>query len=78
MPVGFVGCVLATAALMYLGDWAWALPAALAAVANNGTSPEFVSDDAPVTHYVYDRATKKATFLFTDRPPLDKYKLASG
>ena len=29
----FVGCVLATAALMYLGDWAWALPAALAAVA---------------------------------------------
>jgi uncharacterized membrane protein YoaK (UPF0700 family) len=32
--VGFlVGCVLATAALMYLGDWAWSLPAALAAVA---------------------------------------------
>jgi uncharacterized membrane protein YoaK (UPF0700 family) len=29
----FVGCVLATAALMYLDDWAWALPAALAAVA---------------------------------------------
>ena len=29
----FVGCVLATAALMYLGDWAWSLPAALAAVA---------------------------------------------
>jgi len=29
----FVGCVLASAALMYLGDWAWALPAALAAVA---------------------------------------------
>jgi uncharacterized membrane protein YoaK (UPF0700 family) len=26
----FVGCVLATAAVMYLGDWAWALPAALA------------------------------------------------
>jgi len=29
----FVGCVLATAALMYIGDWAWSLPAALAAVA---------------------------------------------
>ena len=29
----FVGCVLATVALMYLGDWAWSLPAALAAVA---------------------------------------------
>ena len=29
----FVGCVLATAALMYLGDWAWLLPAVLAALA---------------------------------------------
>jgi len=29
----FVGCLLATPALMYLGDWAWSLPAALAAVA---------------------------------------------
>ena len=29
----FVGCVLATAALIYVGDWAWSLPAALAAVA---------------------------------------------
>ena len=29
----FVGCVLAAAAVMYLGDWAWSLPAALAAVA---------------------------------------------
>src|SRR5215469_4700830 len=29
----FAGCVIATAALMYLGDWAWSLPAALAAVA---------------------------------------------
>ena len=37
----------------------------------------FVSDDAPVTHYVYDRASKKATFLFRDRPALEKYKLAS-
>jgi len=29
----FVGCVAAAAAEMYLGDWAWLLPAALAAVA---------------------------------------------
>lgn len=29
----FLGCVLATVAIMYLGDWAWSLPAALAAVA---------------------------------------------
>jgi len=29
----FLGCVIATAALMYLGDWAWSLPAVLAAVA---------------------------------------------
>jgi len=29
----FVGCVVATAALIYLGNWAWSLPAALAAVA---------------------------------------------
>ena len=29
----FVGCVLATAALLYLGDWAWLLPAALAGAA---------------------------------------------
>jgi len=29
----FVGCIIATAALMYLSDWAWSVPAALAAVA---------------------------------------------
>jgi uncharacterized membrane protein YoaK (UPF0700 family) len=29
----FVGCVLATGALIYLGDWAWLLPAVLAGVA---------------------------------------------
>jgi len=29
----FVGCIAAAAAEMYLGDWAWSLPAALAAVA---------------------------------------------
>src|SRR6516225_879378 len=29
----FVGCVMAAVAVMYLGDWAWSLPAALAGVA---------------------------------------------
>lgn len=29
----FMGCVLATVAIPYLGDWAWSLPAGLAAVA---------------------------------------------
>jgi dipeptidyl aminopeptidase/acylaminoacyl peptidase len=36
----------------------------------------YTSDDAPVSYYAYDRATKKATFLFTNRPALEKYKLA--
>jgi uncharacterized membrane protein YoaK (UPF0700 family) len=32
--IGFLlGCVVATAAVTYLGDWAWSFPAALAAVA---------------------------------------------
>src|SRR5215472_5785916 len=29
----FAGCVLATAAVIYLGDWSWSVPAVLAAVA---------------------------------------------
>ena len=29
----FAGCVVAAVAVMYLGDWAWSIPAALAAVA---------------------------------------------
>jgi uncharacterized membrane protein YoaK (UPF0700 family) len=29
----FVGCVVAAAVVMYLGDWAWSLPAALSAAA---------------------------------------------
>jgi dipeptidyl aminopeptidase/acylaminoacyl peptidase len=33
-------------------------------------------DDAPVTYYTYDRATKQAAKLFTNRPALEKYKLA--
>ncbi|MFT3699137.1 MAG: S9 family peptidase [Kofleriaceae bacterium] len=31
----------------------------------------------PNDFYVYDRASKKATFLFTARPELEKYKLAA-
>jgi len=29
----FMGCVAAAAAVMYLGDWSWSLPSALAAAA---------------------------------------------
>jgi len=29
----FAGCLMAAAAVMYLSDWAWSLPAALAGVA---------------------------------------------
>ena len=36
----------------------------------------YVVDNAPGSTYVYDRASKKATFLFSDRPALEKYKLA--
>jgi dipeptidyl aminopeptidase/acylaminoacyl peptidase len=32
--------------------------------------------DAPVATYAYDRTGKKATFLFNNRPALEKYKLA--
>ncbi len=36
----------------------------------------FVSDDAPVYYYAFDRAAKKATLLFSNQPALEKYKLA--
>jgi dipeptidyl aminopeptidase/acylaminoacyl peptidase len=36
----------------------------------------FVTDDGPVRYYLYDRATKKAKFLFTNRPELEDLKLA--
>ncbi len=35
------------------------------------------SDQAPVRYYHYDRAAKRATFLFTDRPELEQYTLAT-
>ncbi len=34
-------------------------------------------DNAPVTFYAYDRATRQATYLFTNRPKLEKFKLAN-
>jgi dipeptidyl aminopeptidase/acylaminoacyl peptidase len=36
----------------------------------------YVVDDGPVRFYAYDRATKKGTLLFSDRPKLEQYKLA--
>jgi len=36
----------------------------------------YIEDDAPVYYYAYDRATKKATLLFSNRPKLELYKLA--
>ena len=37
---------------------------------------EFVKDDGPVRFYLYDRPARKATFLFTSRPELEKLHLA--
>ncbi len=36
----------------------------------------FEGDDSPIYYYLYDRASKKATMLFSNRPALEKYKLA--
>jgi dipeptidyl aminopeptidase/acylaminoacyl peptidase len=36
----------------------------------------YSGDDAPVRYYAYDRERKKATFLFSARPKLEKYRLA--
>jgi dipeptidyl aminopeptidase/acylaminoacyl peptidase len=36
----------------------------------------YVVSDGPVAFYVYDRPTRKAEFLFTHRPQLEKYRLA--
>lgn len=36
----------------------------------------YVTDDGPVYYYLYERATKRATFLFTQRPALEKLPLA--
>lgn len=36
----------------------------------------YIEDDAPVYYYSFDRPTKKATLLFSNRPQLERYKLA--
>jgi dipeptidyl aminopeptidase/acylaminoacyl peptidase len=36
----------------------------------------YTTDDAPTGYHVYDRKAKKAQFLFTTQPKLEKYKLA--
>jgi dipeptidyl aminopeptidase/acylaminoacyl peptidase len=36
----------------------------------------YLSDRGPVSYYAYDRKSKKATFLFDNRPELRKYQLA--
>jgi dipeptidyl aminopeptidase/acylaminoacyl peptidase len=36
----------------------------------------YEGDDAPIYYYLYDRANKKASLLFSNRPDLEKYKLA--
>lgn len=36
----------------------------------------YVVDDAPVQYFAWDRASKKATFLFTNRPKLEKHPLS--
>lgn len=36
----------------------------------------YVMDNGPVYYYSYDRASKKATMLFSNRPALEKYTLA--
>ncbi len=36
-----------------------------------------VKDDAPTAFYAYERATRKATLLFTERPNIEKYVLSS-
>lgn len=36
----------------------------------------FEGDDSPIYYYLYDRSSKQATLLFSNRPALEKYKLA--
>lgn len=37
----------------------------------------YTVDNGPLYFYVYDRASKKASLLFSDRPALEKYQLAT-
>jgi dipeptidyl aminopeptidase/acylaminoacyl peptidase len=44
--------------------------------ANQIWTVAYVVDDGPTYYYLYDRREKKATLLFSNRPALEKYKLA--
>jgi dipeptidyl aminopeptidase/acylaminoacyl peptidase len=44
--------------------------------ADNTWLVAFDVDDGPIRYYAFDRATKKATYLFNHRPDLEKYTLA--
>ncbi len=37
----------------------------------------FIKDDGPVTYYLYNRTMKSSTYLFTNRPELEKFELSS-
>ncbi len=37
----------------------------------------FVADDGPVKYYLYNRPGRKASFLFSNQPALEQYKLAA-
>jgi dipeptidyl aminopeptidase/acylaminoacyl peptidase len=44
--------------------------------ADNNWLVGFTVDDGPVPYYSYDRKTKTAKYLFTNRPELEEYRLA--
>lgn len=44
--------------------------------ADNTWLVAFDNDQGPIPFYSYDRSTGKSTFLFTNRPKLEEYKLA--
>jgi dipeptidyl aminopeptidase/acylaminoacyl peptidase len=37
----------------------------------------YETDEGPIHHYAYDRALKKTTFLFSEQPKLEQFKLAN-
>ena len=56
------------------------LPGFVTPVSRNANDTKWIvlpyRSDAPRTYYLFDRATKKLTKLFTDRPALEQYTLA--
>jgi len=45
-------------------------------VADRSWIVSYENDDGPTHHYLFDRAAKTATFLFSEQPRLDNFKLA--